>query len=493
MKTRIFLLFLIVSILSAAAAVSAEELNFGTAAEYRPFVFYDYNNELTGLDIELIREIGKREGFSVRVWDMAFDGLIDSVSVGQIDLIGGAFSITEERAEKVVYTDSYYTNEAIMIASVSGNVPDSVMIDSIPQYRIGVQRGSSFDQWVKTNLIGGGYISTQNVYSFSTADSAVKALVQGNIDLLLFDNDLYEQSYKASGKFKVVNDAIGDEVYAFAAAAGADELVGKINHALAEMKEDGSLDALIDEFVHGGGEEAEVMISRPSGIVKTPEAVPTPTPIPPINQPANCKNVMVYMSDVTYPDGTKVNPGTNFTKTWRIYNNGSCTWYEGYSIVFVDGDYMSANTALVPTLTKPGLTVDVPMDMIAPQAPGQYVGYYQMRAPDGTFFGPKLTSKIIVTTEEVSAPPAGAPPLITRFQPNYYKGGKKFCPTVYWTVSDASQIRISINNKPVYTTTNGSGSVELCTPGGKGDYIYGLVAVGTKQASVVFTYTNTGQ
>ena len=114
---------------------------------------------------------------------------------------------------------------------------------------------------------------------------------------------------------------------------------------------------------------------------------------------------MVFMSDVSYPDGSRVNPGAEFTKTWQIYNNGSCKWYEGYQIVFVDGDYMSANSVSIPALTIPGRTVDVPMKMKAPHAPGSYTGYYQMRAPDGTFFGPKLTAKIIVTEEQVSAPP----------------------------------------------------------------------------------------
>lgn len=476
----------------SSTVVCAEEIVMGTAAEYRPFVFYNDSYELTGLDIELIREIGKREGFTVTVIDMAFDGLIDSVTVGQIDLIGGAFSITEKRTEEVLYSDPYYTNSSIIIASAGSNILDHLEFDQMANYRIGVQRGSSFDQWLKTNLVAEGYINTQNIFTFSSADSAVKALRSRSIDLLMLDEDIYLQSYQSSGDFKVVNDKLGDENYAFAAAPGAADLIARVNHGLQQMKDDGSLDELIQKFTKTE-EEADITISRPSQIERVPVIVPTPTPIPPFGQPADCKNVMVYMSDVSYPDGTKVNPGTDFVKTWRIYNNGSCKWYEGYSIEFVDGDYMGGNSAIVPTLTIPGTTVDVPMELQAPQVPGQYVGYYQLRAPDGTFFGPKLTANIIVTTEAVSAPAVGAPPLITRFQPDFYKGGKKFCPTIYWTVSDATEIRISINNKPVYRTTQGSGSVQLCPGGGKGDYVYGLVAEGTKRASVVFTYTNTGQ
>ena len=490
---RFFLVLLVSALLCNISAVFAESINFGTAAEYRPFVYYDYNNELTGLDIELIKEIGEREGFTVKFLDMAFDGLIDSVSVGQIDLIGGAFSVTEERKKDLLFSDVYYTNEALIIASVESNVASNLGLNQMTNLRIGVQRGTSFDQWIKTNLVSEGLISTQNVYTFSTLDSAVKGLRNRMIDLLMLDDDSYRQTYQDSGNFKIINEKIGDEEYAFAAAQGSEDLISRINDGITKMKEDGSLQALIYKYTLSAGDEAEITITRPSQIVRDPEVLPTPTPIPPIDQPANCKNVMVYMADVSYPDGSKINPGENFTKAWRIYNNGSCKWYEGYTIEYTDGDFMGGRSVTIPTLTIPGTTVDVGIQLQAPQAPGEYVGYFQRRAPDGTFFGPKLTAKIIVTTDAVGAPPVGAPPVITRFQPNYYKGGKRFCPTVYWTVTDATQIRLSINNKPVYTTTQGSGSVELCPGGGKGDYIYGIVAEGTKRVSYVFTYTNTGE
>lgn len=492
MKKVISLLFFIV-LLSCFTGVSAENINIGVSAEYRPFVYYDYNNELTGLDIELLKEIGNREGFTPKFIDMAFDGLIDSASVGQINLIAGAFSITPERREQLLFSQTYYTNEAISIVTAQSDLTRQTIEQKIADLRIGVQRGTSFDQWVKTNLVAPGYLSTQNVYSFATLDSAIKGLLNGTIDILYLDEDSYKHTYQDSGKFKIIDDNFGDEQYAFAAYKGSEQLISRIDDGLQQMTADGSLQRIIDKYTQAAGDEAEITITRPSIIVRTPEALPTPTPIPPIDQPYNCKNVMVFMADVTYPDGSKINPGQDFTKTWRIYNNGSCKWYEGYTIEFVGGDFMGGRATTVPTLTIPGLTVDVSIQLQAPQAPGQYTGYFQMRAPDGTYFGPKMDVSIIVTTEAVSAPPAGAPPVITRFQPNYYKGGKKFCPTVYWTVTDATQIRLSINNKPLYTTTQGSGSIELCPGGGKGDYVYGIVAEGTKRVSYVFTYTNTGE
>ena len=356
-------------------AVSAETLSMGTSAEYRPFVYYDAGGQLTGLDIELINEIGKLQGFTVKPMDMAFDGLIDSLSVGQIDLIGGAFSKTQARESLVLYSDVYYTNNNVLAALNSTHVANSIDVSNLKGLRIGVQRGSSHDQWLKTNLVSAGLLNTQDIFTFGNIDSGIKALQAGTIDLLMLDADTYDHMMKSTGKFKIVNEGLGNEEYAFAVGLDQKELVSRINNGLAQMKASGALQNLITKYTEGGGEEADFIISRPSQYDQNPAAVPTPSPVPPIDQPANCKNVLVYMSDVSYPDGSKINPGQDFTKTWRIYNNGSCKWYEGYSIVFVDGDYMSGNSTIVPTLTIPGTTVDVSINLKAPQADGDYTGY----------------------------------------------------------------------------------------------------------------------
>ena len=76
---------------------SAGVIRFGVAPDYYPFV-YTKGLELDGLDIALVKEMASRLGLSVQPINMAFDGLIDSLIIGQVDLIGGGFSITDERA-----------------------------------------------------------------------------------------------------------------------------------------------------------------------------------------------------------------------------------------------------------------------------------------------------------------------------------------------------------------------------------------------------------
>ena len=108
-------------------------------------------------------------------------------------------------------------------------------------------------------------------------------------------------------------------------------------------------------------------------------------------------------SDVTVPDGTKFNPNTAFTKTWRLKNVGTCTWTTSYAAVFDSGSQMSAPA--VVSLTQnvpPGGTVDISVPMTAPATNGIYRGDWKLRNASGVIFGLGSTaSKTFYVTIEV--------------------------------------------------------------------------------------------
>jgi hypothetical protein len=97
-------------------------------------------------------------------------------------------------------------------------------------------------------------------------------------------------------------------------------------------------------------------------------------------------NSATYVSDVTIPDGTVVNAGQSFTKTWRFKNSGSASW-SGYSLAFVSGDQMGAPAFVSVPATAPGAIVDINVPMTAPTEAGSHRGGWQMRSADGILFG----------------------------------------------------------------------------------------------------------
>lgn len=94
-----------------------------------------------------------------------------------------------------------------------------------------------------------------------------------------------------------------------------------------------------------------------------------------------------FVTDVTIQDGTVLDLGEAFTKTWRLKNAGTCSWTPSYSVVFSNGDSMSgpASQALT-TNVNPGQTIDISVSLIAPSTPGEYTGYWKLRNAAGVTF-----------------------------------------------------------------------------------------------------------
>jgi hypothetical protein len=96
-----------------------------------------------------------------------------------------------------------------------------------------------------------------------------------------------------------------------------------------------------------------------------------------------------FVRDVTYPDNSTVEPGEEFTKTWRLRNSGTCTWNANYSIVFDRGEAMGgpASAPLTTGTVPPGEEVDVSVRLRAPQEEGSYQGFWMLRNQAGQVFG----------------------------------------------------------------------------------------------------------
>lgn len=154
---------------------------------------------------------------------------------------------------------------------------------------------------------------------------------------------------------------------------------------------------------------------------QTETSIPTPTPWPtattapaaaPTATPRPC-NRAVFISE-TIPDGTSFAAGQTFTKSWRLRNDGTCTWNADYRLVFSSGDQMSGpNAVKLGKVVKPGEQVDFTIDLKAPSKAGTYTGYWRVQADDGSRFSQVYTTikvagpMFAVTSVSISASPAG--------------------------------------------------------------------------------------
>ncbi len=509
MKKIIAFVMILIFILSFAA-VHADDLadvqkagvlRFGVPPEYIPFIVFGDDGSQTGIDIALMEEIGRRMGVQIKVVNLAFDGIIDSLNIGQVDVIGGAISKTEERMKLIDFTRVYYSGDAQFIGLSSLSKPASVDLSSFRDMKIGVQKGTSFDQWVKTNLVGGGYVSPWNVYTYSSAADQVKALDRKDVDLILLDQDVYESLYRDTGKYQIFYDGFAKENYAFGLRKDS-SLTAVVNGHLTDMLKDGTAQTIANRYFSMNYKEAETTIARPSQIATpTPNAAPVVV-VPTQSPAASCINGMTFVSDVTITDGHQVYQGESFRKTWRVKNSGTCTWTNDYSFVYVSGDQMSGRNIYVPTTVAPGQTVDLSVDLIAPYADGTYRGYWQMRSQQGSNFGETIWVKVRVGNSQPVQPTARpdgqyyAPINIKYFYPDYYAGNAGDCVRTYWAAEGASIVEVTVDGVSLYKgDVVNPGSLKLCGPmteNGTHDVVLHAFNV-TADAYSSFQYTAEGQ
>jgi hypothetical protein len=129
------------------------------------------------------------------------------------------------------------------------------------------------------------------------------------------------------------------------------------------------------EFSDAGGSDSTWVVNS----LTITTAVPPPQ--------ADCERAQ-FIADVNVPDGTTFAPATPFLKTWRLKNVGTCTWTTGYSLIFDSGERMGGPDSVpMPTNVAPGQTVDVSVNLSAPNAGGTYRGYWKFKNSLGAVFG----------------------------------------------------------------------------------------------------------
>ena len=110
----------------------------------------------------------------------------------------------------------------------------------------------------------------------------------------------------------------------------------------------------------------------------------------PIKNNVPC-NRAAFISDITIPDGVEIPPGSIFTKTWEIRNNGSCTWDNTYSLAFTgEGSAMGAEIPapiIADGKVEPGETVEISYKLTAPDEFGIYRSEWKLMDGDGDLFG----------------------------------------------------------------------------------------------------------
>ena len=219
-----------------------EQITVASDIAYPPFEF-EKNGEPVGFDIDLMREIGKRAGFTPDFKNVTFDGIIPGLGNNLYDASISAMTITEERAQKVDFSDPYFNADQSLTVRRDSPIKS---VSDVGDATVGMQLGTT-GALKAEELKEQGKI-TGEIRTFDTIPEAFAALENGQVDAVI--NDFPVSAYEAEtgdGSLEVVQTIPTGEQYGIAFPKDS-ELVEPVNEALQEIKEDGTYAKLYEEW-----------------------------------------------------------------------------------------------------------------------------------------------------------------------------------------------------------------------------------------------------
>jgi polar amino acid transport system substrate-binding protein len=230
---------------------NAGKIVVGTSADYEPFEYIDASGNMIGFDIDLMNEIAKRMGVTVEWQNMPFDSLIAGVQEGKLDASISAFNYTADRDKTVDFTDPYYTSEdAFMVGpNFTGQI---VNPEDVAKYKVGVQSGTTQDDWLTKNLIETGKMQESNLSRYERVDQASLDLQAGRIDVLMADYVPAQAIVKNDPTLKIVyHGALSTGPVNIVIPDGDKDLAGAINPIIKQLKDEGFIDQLANKYFGG--------------------------------------------------------------------------------------------------------------------------------------------------------------------------------------------------------------------------------------------------
>ena len=231
-------------------------------SSFAPFVFQDDSNQYTGIDMELIKAIAKDQGFTVEVTNPGFDAAINSVQTGQADGIIAGMSVTDARKKTFDYSDPYYTANSILAVKNSSNIKS---YEELKGKTVGVKTGTASQTFLEENKSKYGY----SIKTFSDAASMYDSLNTGSVAAVMDDEPVVKYAIKQGKKLKTPIEGTPSGQVAFAVKKGSNpELIEMFNNGLANLKESGKYQEILDKYLASEEKESTVDESTIWGLLQ---------------------------------------------------------------------------------------------------------------------------------------------------------------------------------------------------------------------------------
>lgn len=222
----------------------AGTLTMATNAEFPPYEYKD-GETIIGIDAEVAKLISDKLGLKLEIADVDFDSIIPGVQTGKYDMGMAGMTVTDERKQKVNFSDSYAKGIQVIIVKEGSDIKSK---DDLEGKKIGTQQGTTGYIYASDTPENGGY-GEENVIGYASGAVAVEALKSGKVDCVIIDNEPAKAYVAANSGLKILDTEFTNEDYAICFSKKNPELQKKVNDALNELKASGEFQKVVDKYI----------------------------------------------------------------------------------------------------------------------------------------------------------------------------------------------------------------------------------------------------
>lgn len=214
-----------------------------TDTTFAPFEFQD-GNDFVGIDMDLLAAIAEDQGFEYKIDVLGFNAAVQALEVGQCDAVIAGMSITDARKEKFDFTEPYFDSGVVMAIAKDNN--DITSYEDLKGKNVAVKTGTegyTFAESVKDKY---GF----NLVTFDDSANMYEDVKIGNSAALFEDYPVVGYAISQDVGLKIVTEKEQGSSYGIAVKKGENaELLKMLNDGLANVKENGKYDEIIDKYI----------------------------------------------------------------------------------------------------------------------------------------------------------------------------------------------------------------------------------------------------
>ena len=223
-----------------------KKLTLATSADFPPYEFLR-NDEIVGIDIEIAAAIADKLGLELVIDNIDFDYVLTSVESKKCDIGMAGLTVTDERMEQVSFSTSYSKGVQVVI------VPEGSPITSVSDlYKAGANHSIAVQQQTTGDLYSTWELEENDlalIDRYIKGTDAILALTTGKVDCVIIDDEPAKAFVRQNPGLKILDTEFAVEDYAIAVNKSNSDLLKKIDDALRELIDDGTVQSIVDKYI----------------------------------------------------------------------------------------------------------------------------------------------------------------------------------------------------------------------------------------------------